>query len=215
MGNKCYVYQHKFPNGKSYFGITIQNPEKRWGYGCNYQNNARLTNAIKKYGWENIEHIILFECENSLLAEQKEKELIKKFKTNEREFGYNIALGGVGALGYKHTDEAKRKISERAKQKRKPLSKEHIQKIIKNTTGKNNPNYGKPRSEKTKQKIRNALLGKKHSAERIKNQIYSKKDLILLDFNGEKLPVSIVAEKLNISASTIYRRLKRGESYGR
>ena len=88
------VYMHIFPNGKAYIGITRQEPKVRWGGGNGYARNEYMHRAIKKYGWENIEHIILFD---GLLEEDAceiEKSLIKKHRTNEKEFGYNIESGG-------------------------------------------------------------------------------------------------------------------------
>jgi group I intron endonuclease len=92
--NNYKVYIHKFPNGKAYIGITRQEPKVRWGGGNGYVRNEYMYRAIKKYGWENIEHIILFE---GLLEEEAceiEKNLIKTHRTNEKEFGYNIESGG-------------------------------------------------------------------------------------------------------------------------
>ena len=46
------VYQHISPNGKSYIGITQQDPEKRWQNGKGYTGQKKFYNAIKKYGWD-------------------------------------------------------------------------------------------------------------------------------------------------------------------
>ena len=88
------VYIHKFPNGKAYIGITRQEPKIRWGGGNGYVRNEYMHRAIKKYGWENIEHIILFDGLSKEDACEIEKSLIKKYRTNEKEFGYNIESGG-------------------------------------------------------------------------------------------------------------------------
>ena len=88
------VYIHKFPNGKAYIGITRQEPKIRWGGGNGYVRNEYMHRAIKKYGWENIEHIILFDGLSESDACEIEKSLIKKYRTNEKEFGYNIESGG-------------------------------------------------------------------------------------------------------------------------
>ena len=210
MENKCYVYRHKFPNGKLYFGITTQKVEKRWGNGCNYSSNERLSNAIKKYGWENIEHDILFEFDSIELAEQKEIELIKQYKTNEREYGYNVALGGKGAYGYKHTEEAKQKISARAKMKRKPLTKEHIAKIVENKTGANNPNFGKPRSAEIRRKIGEAQRGKTKTDEELKNYYGKHKNTIFIEYQGENLTICQWSKKLGLPRSRLFARYKAG-----
>ena len=92
--NNYKVYIHKFPNGKAYIGITRQEPKIRWGGGNGYVRNEYMHRAIKKYGWENIEHIILFDGLSEEDACEIEKSLIKKYRTNEKEFGYNIESGG-------------------------------------------------------------------------------------------------------------------------
>ena len=92
--NNYKVYIHKFPNGKAYIGITRQEPKIRWGGGNGYVRNEYMYRAIKKYGWENIEHIILFDGLSEEDACEIEKSLIKKYRTNEKEFGYNIESGG-------------------------------------------------------------------------------------------------------------------------
>lgn len=88
------VYEHLFPNGKRYFGITAQRPERRWQNGRGYTSQYFMNRAIHKYGWENIKHNIL----HSGLAEQeaklKEKYYIEKYKTNDLAFGYNRTTGG-------------------------------------------------------------------------------------------------------------------------
>lgn len=92
--NNYKVYIHKFPNGKAYIGITRQEPKIRWGGGNGYVRNEYMYRAIKKYGWENIEHIVLFDGLSKNDACEIEKELIKKHKTNNKNFGYNIESGG-------------------------------------------------------------------------------------------------------------------------
>ena len=61
--NNYTVYMHKNKiNGKVYIGITSQQPVKRrWRKGSCYKNCNKFYKAIQKYGWNNFEHIILFE----------------------------------------------------------------------------------------------------------------------------------------------------------
>ena len=100
------VYKHVFPNQKIYIGITRRIPEIRWGYGGNgYRDNAQMWNAIKKYGWENIEHIILYENKTEEEASQIEQQLIAEYKSNQREFGYNIQKGGTSGSSYYFDEE--------------------------------------------------------------------------------------------------------------
>lgn len=93
--DNCYtVYCHtNIINGKKYIGITRQKPEKRWQNGYGYENTY-FWNAIKKYGWDSFKHDILYSGLTKEEACNIEIELIAKYKTAEREFGYNIAAGG-------------------------------------------------------------------------------------------------------------------------
>lgn len=95
--DRCYVaYKHTAPNNKVYIGITRQNPpEKRWGSNGNgYRNNQYFYNAILKHGWQNFLHEVLFAGLTEEQAMEKEVELIAEYNATNREFGYNISLGG-------------------------------------------------------------------------------------------------------------------------
>ena len=59
MNKKYVVYEHITPDGMYYFGQT-QNVERRWSNnGAEYKGTS-LYPYIEKYGWDNIQHIILF-----------------------------------------------------------------------------------------------------------------------------------------------------------
>ena len=103
------VYKHTSPNNKVYIGITKRSPERRWYNGFGYRTQKFFFRAIQKYGWENFKHEILFTNLTKEEAEQKEIELIAMYKSNDRQFGYNIENGGN--CGEKHSEETKRKIS--------------------------------------------------------------------------------------------------------
>lgn len=151
------VYMHRFPNKKVYIGITCQEPYKRWLNGKGYPKNQYMTNAIMKYGWKNIEHIILYTELTKEEAEEKEIELIKLFQSNNRLYGYNIEDGGMHRG--KTSEETRRKIS--IGNKGKKMSEEAKQKISKALKGRK---IG-PLSEERKQKNRLAHLGKYHKLE--------------------------------------------------
>ena len=110
--NYC-VYIHKTPNNKYYVGIS-KNPILRWGNnGKGYKKNVLFYRAIQKYGWENIEHRILFENLCEVDAQKKEIELIAQYKSNQKEYGYNISIGGDKTTsGYKFTKKQRVKLSE-------------------------------------------------------------------------------------------------------
>lgn len=54
------VYVHITPDGMHYYGVT-SNIKHRWSSnGCMYKHSS-LYPYIEKFGWDNIQHIILFE----------------------------------------------------------------------------------------------------------------------------------------------------------
>ena len=131
---RCYkVYLHEFPNGKVYIGITSRKPHERWRGGHGYKTQPLMWNAIKKYGWKNIRHHIIEKGLTQSEAEEKEKILIKQYKSNNREYGYNADNGG-SSVG---------RASEATRQKYREAK-----------TGENNPFYGKQLTEEHKGKIR-------------------------------------------------------------
>lgn len=134
-----YAHTNKI-NNKKYIGITSRKPEIRWGYnGCKYKDQPYFYRAIQKYGWDNFTHEILFNDQSFESACRIEKDLIKHYKSNEREYGYNLTLGGDGRC---MTEEQKRILSDDRK-------------------GVGNPFYGKSHSEETKNKMSEARKGEK------------------------------------------------------
>ena len=115
LKNNYIVYKHISPSGKIYIGITSVKPEYRWNNGRGYIKNTYFTKAIEKYGWDNFIHEILYINLSKEEAERMEIKLISKYRSNEREFGYNISNGGE-TIG-KHSEESKQKISEARKGK--------------------------------------------------------------------------------------------------
>jgi group I intron endonuclease len=105
-----YVHEHR-TTGKKYIGITGQKPDKRWKNGLGYQGSPYFWAAIQKHGWDAFRHEILFSGLTQKEAETKEVELIAKYKTTQREYGYNAAAGGNTTTGCKISEEGRRNIS--------------------------------------------------------------------------------------------------------
>lgn len=147
--NNYTVYKHQNKiNDKVYIGITSMTPSKRWNNGHGYYHNAHFNAAIKKYGWENFEHTILFDSLSKEEAEKKEIALIQQYKSSDTNYGYNIAKGGISGVPY-HSQTSKEKMSI-------------------NSSGDKNPMFGKHHSEETKEKIRQKAIGRKATEETIK-----------------------------------------------
>lgn len=104
------VYKHTSPSGKVYIGITQQeNPKRRWCGGHGYHKNDYFRRAIERHGWENFKHEILYDGLTQEEAEQKEIELIAKYKSNDPKYGYNLDNGG--SYAGKHSEQTRKKIS--------------------------------------------------------------------------------------------------------
>ena len=158
------VYKHTTPSGKVYIGITSREVEKRWNNGYGYQQNKHFYSAIQKYGWENIKHDILFEKLTQQQAFEKEIEMIRLYKSNDRRFGYNKSTGGESTVKGARWKLSKECVEKRAQKLRgRKLTEEHKKKL--SEAHKGLPSYKRehPMSEETKIKISNSL--KKWNAE--------------------------------------------------
>lgn len=135
------VYRHISPSGKVYVGITKRKPEYRWNKGKGYREDQIVFyRAIKKYGWNNFTHEILYTDLSEKDAKNLEIFLIKQYKTLN--ISYNITDGGDGGRGLHgkrkgHSEETKKKMSESRKGlfvgDKNPMYGKH----------ENNPAYGK------------------------------------------------------------------------
>jgi group I intron endonuclease len=109
MGNyKVYIHTN-LVNNKVYIGITKQDVKKRWGNGYPYKRSPAFYNAIKKYGWNNFSHEVLYTNLTKQQASDKEKELIKLYQSNNNKYGYNIESGGIS--GKEISMETRKKLS--------------------------------------------------------------------------------------------------------
>lgn len=92
-----YIHINK-TNNKKYIGITSKKVNKRWGNNGKGYKKGYFHNAIKKYGWDNFEHLILYENLSEKDAKNKEIELIKIYNTFNKKYGYNLTYGGQGNI---------------------------------------------------------------------------------------------------------------------
>lgn len=101
MGTTYCVYKHTNSiNGKTYIGITSQNPTRRWDCGRGYIKNKHFWDAIQKYGWDSFTHEILYSGLSKDDAFYLEKELISLYDSQNYRRGYNIAPGGESGPGF-------------------------------------------------------------------------------------------------------------------
>lgn len=111
--NKYIVYCHtNKKNNKKYIGITCQKAQRRWKSGWGYLSSPYFLNAIKKYGWDNFTHEVLFENLSKEDAENKEIELIAKYNLTNKKYGYNSRHGGNSNIPNEETLEKMRKAGQ-------------------------------------------------------------------------------------------------------
>lgn len=104
---KYLIYKHtNLINNKIYIGQTCQKARIRWQYGEGYKHSAHFYAAIKKYGWNNFKHEILYTGLTHEEANTLEIALIAELDTTNPEKGYNSALGGSKNFRYSTEEEA-------------------------------------------------------------------------------------------------------------
>ncbi len=171
---------------KVYIGQTINDPDKRWIGHQKSIGTTRgcpvLKASMEKHGIDKFKFEVLIICFDSDLSKY-EKEYIKKYESFGPK-GYNLTHGGEEGgffKGCKHSPEETERIRERWKiwfanpENRKKLSErttkfyqnpenrkrhcEIMKHVAKETIRKIRVNYtNSPRSEETKQKIRESVL---------------------------------------------------------
>jgi len=150
-----YRIQHKV-TGKSYIGQTSIDLHERWRkHMCKNSNCVYLKRAIELYGKESFKFQLICICFDKDLN-KFEREYIKKYNTIVPN-GYNLSSGGDS--GNKHHEETKRKISESLKKTLNVPGYVHPK-----------PALGIPHSQEAKEKISNALKGRKQTEEHISSR---------------------------------------------
>lgn len=175
---KIYVHINKY-NGKLYIGQTCKDERIRWNNGKGYIGCHHFFNAIQKYGWDNYDHIILFEVNSQELANISEEFLIKKYKSNNPIYGYNILSGGSNLCGSNNPNYGN-KYSEETKNRMSIISKKRL------SNKENHPRYGVHLSNEVKEKIRKSN-SKKYTEEQRINKLLSDKNIHKLSVYDRQL----------------------------
>lgn len=212
------VYIHTFPNGKRYIGVTSWKPELRWGSnGCNYKN-PYMVNAIKKYGWDSVKHEIVAENLTVDEASELERKLIKDYSSANREYGYNISLGGVDNkicsnetkeklrqynLGKVMSENSKKKISASQKGRKHDEKTRHNMSIAQKKSFANGNNAF--HSRESREKARLKLKGRIPIAAIQKATEAKWHSVINLETGIKYKSIKEAAEKNGINRSTIIR----------
>ena len=185
VNNKIYIGQHR--------GAYLDE---------NYLGSGKLlAAAINKYGKESFKCELLELCADKMALDQKEKEYIKKYNSQNNEIGYNISEGGqggdLGPVARSHISESLRGI---------PKSLEHRKKL-------SEANKGKRLPESQKEKISKGNKGKILSAETKEKMSVSAKKLSHHNYKTNKGKV-VVTNGFEIKYIDKQSSLPEGYIYG-
>jgi group I intron endonuclease len=151
-------------NGKRYIGKTIDFNRR---YKEHLEDNkSLLERAINKYGIENFDIVILCkDIEDKEELNELERYYIQYYNTLTNDgYGYNLAIGGNGGDVTSQWSEQRR---EEFRQKMSEITKGRPS-HMKGKCGELHHLYGTHRTEQTKEKIRQANTGRKHTEEELK-----------------------------------------------
>lgn len=194
---KSGIYQIKnLVNGNIYVGSAVDFKDRwrkhRQDLDKNKHDNEHLQRAYNKYKDENFEFTILEYVEDKTILIKREQHYINTLNPE-----YNICRIAGSTLGKKHSEDAKKKMSESRKGK---------------YIGKNSSRYGKKVSEETKNKMKKAQKGNNYGK---KNPMYGKpkpqnagipsKKIICLETGVVYNSMSEAGRELKINESLISR----------
>lgn len=156
-----YIYRtFNVINGRFYIG------QHHGEFSVRYKGSGQiLRKAFRKYGWENFIVDMVCPCEDQIDLDLCEQNIIRIY----REFGfdlYNIADGGRGALGFRHSQKHKEKMR-------------HLM-------------LGKPKSPAHRAKIKNRFISDEYRAN---NSAAQKGKRYSQDYK-DRMRISVLARKL-------------------
>jgi len=110
-------------NGKRYIGITRRGLEVRRRRHIQTSNSGRgaiIGAALRKHGSDNFNFKTLVVCPDFQYAKEMEIAAIRAFKPE-----YNITAGGDGAVGFRHSEDHKKRVGEWQRGNQRWLGKSH------------------------------------------------------------------------------------------
>ena len=98
-------------NGKVYIGIDSNWPTRRYAHKSNSKLGSKFHfhSAIRKYGWNAFEWIILYQTKHYDHVVEMEKLFISEYDSFNR--GYNKTLGGEGSPGKRQSQKNRKNQS--------------------------------------------------------------------------------------------------------
>jgi group I intron endonuclease len=212
MIHYIYILQNKI-NLKIYVGKTYD-PESRFmahlyaASGNTLPNKYLIHRAIAKYGQDNFIFQTIDEFDNEKECLEAEKFWIEFFRSDVNRFGsecgYNLTAGGEGISGFKHSQEAKNKVS--IANTGRVFSNDTRNRMSAAHTGKPSPMLGHIQTAFQKEAQSNMVSGSK-------NYFYGK------SFSGELNAFSVLTEKqvieiINFLKNKTYKQNAIAKMYG-
>lgn len=148
--NKHYVYAHILEDEQYPFYIGIGTQQLNKGLFSRAKNKSGRSSLWKEKTKDKKYYIIICSSSNDYeLIKKQEIEAISEMRSFiDSDAFVNIAAGGAGCIGYKHTEEHKQWLKE-------------------NYSGNKNPMFGKIISEETRKRMSLSQIGRKHKQESI------------------------------------------------
>ena len=142
-------------NGKIYVGVTNNLKRRKYLHKSQTKKGSStyFHRALRKYGNDNFSwEIVDSSSDYKIAATELEPHYIKKFKSNNPKFGYNLSSGGDSFHGSLFSDEWKRRISEACKG-RTPWNKGKKGMQVAWNKGKNTPGKKHTKDDLVKMRI--------------------------------------------------------------
>jgi hypothetical protein len=114
-----YKIQNKL-NGKIYIGKTTNEKRRLSDHkSLSKKTKTKFYNAVRKYGWDNFEYSIIEKIDKPTKKELDHslsfREIFYINELNTIKKGYNTTIGGEGVCGLLHSEESKKKMSDKRK----------------------------------------------------------------------------------------------------
>jgi group I intron endonuclease len=185
-------------NNKFYIGKTVRTLNKRIkSHLRNVKNgsNTYFHNALRKYGIDNFDWELLYECNDNMELGKKEIEFIKLYDANNLNKGYNLTSGGDGGDTWTlntHKEETSKKLSYSIKNSIPHKEAVHSDDFRKKISDRN-----KNWSDEVKQKISKRLKGKSKSKEHKKKLSDAHKGKILTEEHKKNISKAVIKRMEN------------------
>lgn len=137
-------------NNKIYIGQTVRDLDTRIKEHRRHKD-CIMYNAFNKYGYDNFTIEIIDTAETIDELNEKEIYWISYYDSTNKDKGYNLCEGGNNTVGFKHSEESKRLMSEHAVRR----------------FGPDNHFYNMHHTDETKEKMKQSWINRKESGEQL------------------------------------------------